>query len=107
MGDAPLAKLPEIKHGGQIIAWLNELGVVEQGQPLSWQEINAWKQATGTAATTEELLLIRKLSREYAAQYARSDDPYEPAPNRARNIDQAALAAQVKSALRAAAKQRK
>ena len=57
--ESNLLALPEIEHGAHIIEWLHGIGVTENGdngiKPLSWQEINAWKQATETSATREEL----------------------------------------------------
>lgn len=106
--ESPLLQLPEIDHGNHIIEWLHEVGPTQDGdKPLSWQEINAWKQATGTEATAEELVMIRQLSRVYVAQYHRSDNPDEPPPNRPRNVDKAALKGRVRAVLRQSAEHRK
>jgi len=75
---------------------------------ISWQEINAWLQATGTAATREELVMLRKLSGEYVAQYNRSDNPNEPPPNSAgEKVDKAAVSQDLKAMLRGAAAEAK
>lgn len=77
------------------------MGPVEQGMngpiPVSWQEINAWKEATGVNATREELIILRNLSSEYVAQYNRSEDPAEPPPVHARNVDHEVVAQQIES----------
>ena len=95
----PQAELPGVDHGSQVLEWLHEVGPTGQGMNgpvvISWQEINAWKQATETAITREELVMLRKLSGEYVAQYSRSDNPNEPPPSRAQHVDQDALESQI------------
>lgn len=101
--ESNLLELPDIEHGSHVIQWLHEVGPTQQGmngpEPLSWQEINAWRQATGTVATTEELIMLRNLSRQYVSQYQRSDNPEEPAPHKPRATDKAALSSQISGVL--------
>jgi hypothetical protein len=91
--------LPGVDHGSQVLEWLHEVGPTEPSAngpiAVTWREINAWKQATETAITREELVMLRKLSGEYVAQYNRSDNPNEPPPNRAQHVDQDALESQI------------
>lgn len=80
--------MPEIERGGHVIEWLYEVGPISFGangaEALSWQEINAWKQATGTEVNTEELLLIRSLSLEYVAQLHAGENPSAKDPTAAK-----------------------
>lgn len=86
--DSLSAKLPSVDKGSYLLEWLFEIGPVESGangpEPLSWVEINAWKQATGTNATHEELSIIRTMSLEYVGQMHGGEDPKAPDPCRVR-----------------------
>lgn len=105
--DSPMLSLPEVNHGAQILEWLHEVGPVQQGmngpEPLSWIEINAWKQATGTEITTQELVMLRQLSSAYVQQYNVSDNPQAPPPNAPRG-DKVQVAKSLRAGLRAARK---
>lgn len=109
--DSPAAQMPELEGGQHLLEWLHELGVTSSGMngpiPLLWTEINAWKQATGTAATAEELVILRRMSSEYVSQFNASADPTLPPPNAPRNTDKDALAKNLKAGLRRAADNRK
>ena len=109
--ESALLQLPEVEYGAHVIEWLHGIGVTENGdngiKPLSWQEINAWKQANDVSATREELEMLYQLSRVYVAQYHRSNNPDEPPPNRARNVDKDALKSRVRSVIRQSAEHRK
>ena len=50
--------------------------------PLSWTEIKAWVDCYDLADTVSpwELILIRKLSEEYCAEYHRASDVRRPEP---------------------------
>jgi len=106
--ESSLLELPDVEHGGHVIQWLHEVGPTQQGmngpEPLSWQEISAWREATGVEATAEELVMLRNLSRQYASQYHRSDNPEEPAPYKPRAKDKAAIASQISSVLQQASR---
>lgn len=103
--------MPELEHGQHLLTWLNEIGITGQGYngpiPLSWQELKAWRDCTGTAATSEEMLMLRQLSVDYIAQYNSSADPNAPPPNAPRNSDKEAVAKSLKAGLRRAAENRK
>lgn len=76
---------PPALEGAQHVAeWLHEIGMYDEGdngpKTLSWQTLAAWQQATGTAITADEMVMLRRLSREYVAQYYVSDDPNCPSP---------------------------
>lgn len=49
--------------------------------PLTWPELLAWNQATGSAYTGWELETMRYLSQVYAAQSAQSRQPNCPPPH--------------------------
>jgi len=90
-------KLPEIESKDQfIIKYLDEIGWYSQGfsgiEPISWQELAAWKQATGTIITPSECSLLIGLSRAYVAQYYASEDPACPNPLAVEVEDKATLA---------------
>lgn len=103
--------MPELEHGQHLLQWLNEAGTTGNGMngpiPLSWQELKAWRDCTGTAATGEEMLMLRQLSADYVAQFNASADPTLPPPNAPRNTDKDALAKNLKAGLRRAADNRK
>ena len=95
-----------------MLEWLHEVGPTEPSAngpiAVTWKEINAWKQATETAITREELVMLRKLSGEYVAQYNRSDNPHEPPPNSAgEKVDKTAVSQDLKAMLRGAAAEAK
>lgn len=77
-------KLPDIDGAHYIAEWLYEAGIYDEGdngpKTLSWQTLAAWQQATGTKAAPDDLAIMRKISRDYVAEYYASDDPMRPAP---------------------------
>lgn len=65
--------MPPISFGQYIVDCWFEIGLSNTDKtPIAWVEINAFKQATETPLNTQELSLIRKLSREYCNQYHES-----------------------------------
>lgn len=67
---------------------------------LSWQEINAWKQATGIPLNAWELSVIYKASDAYAVQLATAVKYECPMPERVIEQDPLKLAKRIKSILR-------
>lgn len=67
-----------------IIEYLHEVGpVVPSGMgmlPISWQDLTAWQFNTGIEVEAWESRLLRRLSLEYLAQTAASEDPACPSP---------------------------
>ncbi len=82
--DSALIKMPDPGDAAYLIEFLMEIGPVNSGQsgpiPVSWSDINAWQQATGTILTGQELVQIRELSKLYCSQYHDSMDRNCPAP---------------------------
>ena len=68
--------------------------------PLSWQELNAWVQATGVPLNFWELGVIHKASAVYVNQLELSRKPDAPMPERVIEQDPRKLAKHIKSILR-------
>lgn len=68
--------------------------------PLSWQEINAWVQGTGTPLNAWELNVIHRASEVYVNQVELSRKPDAPMPERIIQQDPTKLAKRIKSILR-------
>lgn len=68
--------------------------------PLSWQELNAWMQATGTPLNAWELRVIHKASEVYVNQVELSRKPDAPMPERIIQHDPVKLAKHIKNVLR-------
>jgi hypothetical protein len=70
--------------------------------PLSWQDILAWKQATGSALSPWELEIMRYLSQSFASEAHRAKDPTAPPPHLTTIRPRAV--ADLKAAMRSAAR---
>lgn len=70
-----------------LFAYLIEIGIVgTTGMgpiAITWQEIAAWSQCTGTALQPWEARLIRRLSVEYVSESRKAEDETYPSPWRA------------------------
>lgn len=79
-----MANVPDVDNGGYLLKCFMEVGPAMRGDsgamPVSFQEINAWSQATSTPLTPWEANTIRKLSDDYVVQLIKSRDRYCPAP---------------------------
>ena len=88
---------------------MDELGWFESGgmgiAPLSWQTINAWKDAMGVDLKPDEALLIRHLSKAYVGQYQKSKNPNQPSPVVVEVKDNDLVAQNIKSVLNSFKKQ--
>jgi hypothetical protein len=78
------AKLPDIDDKDRfIVAYMDEIGWYGIGAngitSLTWVDLNAWMQATGTRITPTECKLMLDLSRVYVSQYYESE--YQNCPN--------------------------
>lgn len=72
--------MPVIESGQYLIDTWVEIGLSNQDKsPISWAEINAYKQANNPQLNAQEQNVIRKLSREYCNQYHESS--YESESN--------------------------
>ena len=102
--ESELVNIKPIVKGANIIDWLSESGYFSAGMngpvQLTWQDLNAWRDGVSAKATTEECLIMRMLSREYCAQYHKSDDRNEPCPVVVEVQDQLALGNRIKSMLK-------
>jgi hypothetical protein len=74
----------------------NGMGTV----PLSWQELNAWKDATGVPLNWWELTVIHRASDAYASQLERSTKLDCPMPDKIIEHDPNKLAKHIKNILR-------
>ena len=68
--------------------------------PLSWQELNAWVQATGTPLDAWELRVIHRASEVYVNQHELSKKADAPMPERIIEQDHRKLASRIKNVLR-------
>lgn len=71
--------LPELDGAEYLVEALSELG---EGRvsgdrliAISWTDIKAWADATGSIMTPGEVIILRNLSRIYVNQYYDSIDP--------------------------------
>lgn len=99
-----LVNIKPVTIGQNIIDWMGEAGFYSVGMNgptlLTWQDLNAWFNGVDTDVTREEKLLMRSLSREYCAQYSKSDNRDEPCPVLVQVQDKAALDSRIKSVFR-------
>lgn len=76
--------LPELDDGMHIVDALISAGPMGTGGMgptiVSWQEIQAWKQATASPLKPHELSLLRELSGEYLEQWFKAKDRNCPSP---------------------------
>jgi hypothetical protein len=79
--DAP--EMPEIELV-YLIDFMNQLGYATSGfngaTRISWQELKAWKDTTGTSLTAWEAETLMTLSRAYVEQLNASHEPSCPSP---------------------------
>lgn len=68
--------------------------------PLSWQDLNAWVQVTGTPLDAWELRVIHRASEVYVNQLELSKKPDAPMPEPIIQQDPNQLAKRIKNILR-------
>lgn len=106
LGEGVELPLPELEDGYHLVSALMEAGPVSCAgmglSALSWQEINAWRDATASHLRPHELQLLRRLSGVYLEQFEKSKAEACPAPEiiRAERGDAKKLAARIKNVLR-------
>ena len=75
--------MPELVGGEWLIGWLFEAGPLASdgmgARGLSWPELAAWRDCTGTPAGPWEMSALRRLSAVYAAAYHASQEADCPA----------------------------
>ena len=104
-------RLPPVGHGAHLLRYLNEVGpVMGTGMgavPLTYAELRAWQDRTGLELQPWEVLTLRRLSKDYAAESARAGSPAAKPPWTPPVVDRAAVDKQLRSIFGAlAAKQR-
>lgn len=77
-------ELPALEVGSHLITHLFEVGPVSVGMgsasPISWVDLAAWQEQTGVELQPWEARLVRRLSREYASETQRAQDPAAASP---------------------------
>lgn len=103
LADGIAIVVPEMKCS-YLFDYLLKIGVMTANGmanvPLSWQELNAWVQATGVPLNFWELGVIHKASSVYVNQLELSRKPDAPMPERVIEQDPRKLAKHIKSILR-------
>lgn len=76
--------LPDIWDYKHIVEYWHEVGTFLSGMsgiiPLTWEEINNWKNTLSLDISNWELLLIKRLSAEYCAEFNQASDRQREAP---------------------------
>lgn len=82
---ADALEMPPLDWGDHLIGWLFEVGPGNDGKPITWGEIEAWKNMTGTIVAPFEALALRSLSVDYIGELfsAKSPDRARPHGNKA------------------------
>lgn len=75
-----LLELPPVDAAGHLIGYLFEVGPSSAGEMITFQELEAWQNATGTRLTSWEAITLRKLSGAYLGELQAAEDPKRPAP---------------------------
>lgn len=105
-GEPP--NMPEIEEGAQVIEYLQEVGPTLPGamgpEPVTFAEIDAWSRTTGYDPTAWEAQTIRRLSRAFVSQYAKSKETNSPAPWTGDKVDRKAVASGIDKLLGMASK---
>ena len=81
--DLATTPMPEVTHGEWLLGWLFEAGPLASdgmgARGLSWPELAAWRDCTGTLASPWEMQALRRLSAVYAAAHHAGQEPDCPA----------------------------
>ena len=80
--DPPELIFPEVDAGEYIVDWLFEVGPMIAGDPVTFQEIKAWRDLSGRVLDGWEATTLRRLSIAYTAEYHQASDPRTPAPGK-------------------------
>lgn len=84
LADGARPPLPPLWRGEHLLGYLWEAGPVMGGgmeaAPLTFGELAAWQRAAGIELQPWEATLLRRLSREYAAEAAVAGAADRPAP---------------------------
>lgn len=78
--------LPEVGPGAYLLGHLFEVGPVSTAGmgvgPITWGELQAWQVQTGIELQPWEARTVHRLSRDFAAETRRAEDPAAAAPMR-------------------------
>lgn len=76
--------MPPLKHGAYLIELLHDAGTMSTSdgiaRSLTWMDLQAWNQLSGTQLTPWECETIRAASAAYARTYNAASDPNCPQP---------------------------
>lgn len=72
--------MPPIKAGLYLVDHLFTIGPSLGGEPVTFQEIEAWSRMTGTRLNTWEVSTLHGLSLAYVDELNAASDPVRPAP---------------------------
>lgn len=99
--------MPEIQWLGYLINYLIEIGTsMASGfgiTPLTWTEIEAWKNLTEVEITGSEASIIMRLSRTFTSCYNQYDGKDVPAPYIVEEFDREKVSSNIGSLLRSLA----
>lgn len=98
--------MPEVR-APHLVSWLFEIGPIAAGgmgpTTISNQEIAAWAALTAIELTPLEARTLRALSRAYLSEMNAAEDPSRPEPWQPEEADRAAVAQDMRTAIRALA----
>jgi hypothetical protein len=102
---------PDIMGCDYMIDIAAEIGLDQAGEPISYQEIKAYCEATGASLTSWEALTLRKMSSAYCEWCKRAADPTCGPPHYTETRSKEQMRADVQNAIlekfKALAKQNK
>jgi hypothetical protein len=75
--------MPPLDAGEHLIDYLFRVGPSIAGEVLTFQEIQAWSEASGVVLDGWEAETLRRMSGAYLAEYQAASDLARPAPYRA------------------------
>ena len=75
-----LLELPPIDAASHLIGYLFDIGPSTGGEVVTYSEILAWQEATGTVLSSWEATTLRRMSGAYLGEAQDATDPQRPAP---------------------------
>lgn len=78
--DRPELTFPPLDAAEHLVEYLLQIGPMQAGEVLTFQEIESWSRLTGYAVTSWEAITLRRLSAVYGAEYSAASDPQRGAP---------------------------
>lgn len=99
--------LPDLDSFGYLFEIMNDLGYSKGREPLTWQEIRAFQEVTGTPLSLWEAKAIKRASHAYVNAVIRYDGSGEMSPLDELNREKVDVGNRLKAALRIINEQRK